>query len=230
LFAKSFSHRENTDGEQKQLELDGSQIQQQRQQQPEELYDLQDETEELAPATNDDHDVNMDMSTTNDTDLLYDEHPEATSPPIKIDSKHLDQDETPDAAQGDASNMTTQEPSNDTTNEDELGHEKEEEQVPETTTPDAVQIETGEPMHLDQNEEQEAEDTTELDLHEYNPVVSLDAPESVGAATDNQQPLEPTEVDESELQLDNVRPEKKCKGRKRRWSTDLLSCFIRIEN
>ncbi|SAM05954.1 hypothetical protein [Absidia glauca] len=196
---------ENTDGEQKQPELDGSQIQQQQQQQqPEELYDLQEETEELAPATNDDYDVNMDMSTTNDTDLLYDEHPEPTSPPTEIDSKILDQDATPDTAQDDASNMTTQEPSNDTTNEDDLGHEKEVEQVPETTTPDTVQIEIVEPMDLDQDEEQEAEDTTELDLHEYNPVVSLDAPESVGAATDNHQPLEPTEVDESELQLDNV--------------------------
>jgi hypothetical protein len=45
-------------------------------------------------------------------------------------------------------------------------------------------------------------------------VVSLDAPESVGAATDNHQPLEPTEVDESELQLDNVRLENNVKDEK----------------
>lgn len=209
---KCFPHRATVEGEQKQLEGDEPQIQQE--QQPEELYDLQGETEELAPATNDDDDVNMDISTTNDTELLYDEHPKPTSPTTKIDSNLLNHNAMPDTTQGDASNMMPQEPSSDKANEDDMGHEKKVEEAPKPTTPDAVEIEAAKPMDLDQNEEEEAEGTTELDLHEFNPVASLDVPESVGAITDDHQPLKPTEADESDLQMDNVRAKKNIKDEK----------------
>jgi hypothetical protein len=198
------------EGEQRQLEGDEPQIQSQ---QPEQLYDLQGEAEELAPATYDYYDVNMDISTTNDTDLLYDGHPKLTSLKTKIDSNLLDQDATPDTTQDDASNVMPQKPSNDTATEDDLGHEKKVEQAPKLTPPDAMPIEAAEPMDLDQNEE-EAEDTTELDLHEFKPMTSLDIPDSVEATTDDHQPLNPTKAEESDLQMDNVRPEKNIKNEK----------------